>query len=238
MISAPISRALDEVATRERDAMQIFTPGASAAHGDAQSAPANRFVLDPLSAAAPAGAYFVTRDERGALLFTRDGALQLRDGTLTDAQNRPALGYAGPQAGLQPVTIDPVDARLGYARSARIESDGAVVYERPAIDPRTGARENVRVVAGYLALARFAPGTALVPADPGHAYAPAGVAPYVGRAGSDGFGAIAPFAREGSGIDVDASLQRLQEAYLALDAIRAATKAQDSIGKTAMDLVK
>ena len=139
---------------------------------------------------------------------------------------------------MAPLHADPVDEALGLVRDARIESDGSVTYERAAIDPRTGRRETRRIAMGRLALARFAPGTKLQAVDAQHAAAPAGVAPHFGRAGDGNFGEIACFARESSGIDIEAGLERLQEAYLALDAIRAAGQARFGLEKTTMDLLK
>jgi hypothetical protein len=63
------------------------------------------------------------------------------------------------------------------------------------------------------------------------------VVPHIGTARDGNFESLRPFARESSGINLDLSLQRLEDAYLALDAIRAAGKAQGSVQKTAMDLL-
>ena len=238
LISNATSRALDDIAVRERDVLQAYSPGAVSARGDVAKPFAAVPVLDPLSVAPPADAYFITTDDRGRMLFTRDGSLKIQDGALVDAHGRPMLGYSQEGAPLAPLRTDPVDAALGYTKSARIEADGTVTYERTTIDPRTGLREAQRAIAGRLALARFAPGTKLQAIDPQHVTAPLGIAPHVGHAGDGNFGAITPSAREGSGIDIDLGLQRLQEAYLALDALRAAGKAQGSVEKTAMDLLK
>jgi hypothetical protein len=148
------------------------------------------------------------------------------------------LGYANDGATLGALHADSVDVALGFAETARIEASGTVTYERATIDPRTGRRELQRAIMGRLALARFAPGTKLQAVDPQHVTAPLGIVPHIGSAGDGNFGAVTPFARESSGIDIDAGLQRLQEAYLALDAIRAAGKAQGSVEKTTMDLLK
>lgn len=238
LISNATMRALDDIAVRERDVLQAYSPGATPERSDVAKPQAAQHVLDPLSVAPPPDAYFVTSDERGRMLFTRDGSFALRDGALVDAQGRPMLGYAGEDAALVPLHADRVDAALGYAKTARIEADGSVTYERATIDPRTGRRELQRTVMGRLALARFAAGTKLQMVDPQHVAAPLGIAPHIGRAGEDNFGPVTPLARESSGIDIEAGLQRLQEAYLALDAIRAAGKAQGSAAKTVMDLLK
>jgi flagellar hook protein FlgE len=238
LISNATMRALDDIAVRERDVLQAYSPGATAQRGDVAKPQTAQPSLDPLSVVPPADSYFITSDDRGRLLFSRDGGFALHDGTLVDAQGRAILGYARDGAPLSPLQADSVDVALGYMKSARIEADGTVTYERATIDPRTGLRELQRAAMGTLALARFAPGTQLQAIDSQHAAAPAGIAPHIGRAGDGNFGAVTPFARESSGIDIDAGLQRLQEAYLALDAIRAAGKAQGSVEKTAMDLLK
>ena len=238
LISGSIAAAFDNVAVRESDVLQAYAPGAVPVRSDVGKTGTATASLDPLSVAAPTDAYFITCDDRGRALFTRDGSFAVQNGALVDAQGRPILGYAKPGAPLAPLHADSVDAALGYANTAHIASDGSVAYERSAIDPRTGQRETQVVSIGRLALARFAPGTKLQNVDPQHAVAPAGVAPHIGCAGTSGFGAVSPFTRSGSGIDIDAGLQRLQEAYLALDALRAADKAFDGTEKTAMDLLK
>lgn len=238
LISNAAARALDDVAVRERDVLQAYAPGAAPARADVARPQTAQPVFDPLCVAPPAGAYFIVSGDRGRMLFTRDGGFALHGGILVDAQGRPILGYPHDGAPLSALQADPVDAALGYVKTARIEADGTVTYERNTIDPRTGRREVQRALVGRLALARFAPGTKLQAVDPQHAAAPPGIPPHVGHAGDGNFGAVTPYARESSGIDVDLGLQRLQEAYLALDAIRAAGKAQGSLQKTAMDLLK
>lgn len=238
LISNAVTRAMDEVAVRERDVLQAYAPGAMPERGDVAKTAAFVPALDPFSVAAPDGAYLITSDDRARMLFTRDGTLSIRNGTVVDSQGRAMLGYSADGSPLEPLTVDPVDAALGFAASARIEPDGSVTYERATIDPRTGRRDVQRTSAGRLALARFAPGTKLQAVDAQHAAAPLGIMPHIGRAGDGNFGAITPFAREESGIDIDAGLQRLEEAYLALDAIRAAGAAQGAVAKTTMDLLK
>lgn len=238
LVSNATMRALDDIAVRERDVLQSYAPGATPSRGDvAQSARAD-FALDPLSVAAPPNAYFIARDEQGRLLFTRDGTFSIRDGTLVDTNGRAVLGFPHDGAPLAPLRADTVDAALGLLGSAQIEANGSVTYERSTIDPRTGARHVERAAFGRLALARFAPGTKLQSIDPQHFAAPAHIVPHVGSAGDGNFDPMQPFARERSGINIDLGLQRLEDAYLALDAIRAAAKAQGNVQKTAMDLLK
>lgn len=238
LISNATMRAMSDIASRERDVLQAYAPGANAEHGDVSQSTGSTFTMDPLSAAPPADAYFITSDERGRLLFTRDGSFALKDGALVDQAGRPILGYRSDDGALEPLRADSVDAALGFTTSARVEADGSITYDRTTVDPRTGRREVQRATLGNIALARFTPGTKLQAVDPQHVAAPAGVTPHTGKAGDGNFGAITPFARTNSGIDIDLSLQRLQDAYLALDALRAAGKARGSIEKTTMDLLK
>jgi flagellar hook protein FlgE len=238
LISSATMHALDDIAMRERDVLQAYAPGALPERGDVWKTESASAASDPLSAAPPQDAYFLTAGDGGRTIFTRDGSFSMKNGMLVDAQGRAVLGYAEDGASLAPLRADPVDTALGFTSTARIDADGTVEYERTTIDPRSGLREVRLARIGRLALARFAPGTKLQAIDAQHFSAPLGAVPHTGRAGDGNFGAIAPYARESSGIDIDRGLQRLQEAYLALDAIRAAGKAQGGIEKTAMDLLK
>lgn len=238
LISNAAMRALDDIAVRERDVLQAYKPGALPERSDVVQDAAPAFALDPLSVAAPPNSYFITQDDRGRLLFTRDGTFLLQGGALVDERGHAVLGFSEDRATLAPLRADTVDAALGLTASAQIEADGSITYERTTIDPRTGTQHSERAGFGRLALARFAPGTKLQSVDEQHVAAPAHLPPHIGRAGDGNFEQLRPFAREGSGVNIDLSLQRLQDAYLELDAIRAAGKAQRSVEKTAMDLLK
>jgi hypothetical protein len=157
---------------------------------------------------------------------------------LVDAHGRPVLGFSENGATLSPLRAERVDAALGLLTSAQIEANGAITYERTSIDPRTGAQHMERASFGRLALARFAPATKLQTVDAQHFAAPPHIVPHIGTANDGNFGALQPFARESSGVDIDLGIQRLEDAYLALDAIRAAGTVQSSAQKTAMDLLK
>lgn len=234
-----MSAALDAIAERAADVRLAFTPGAVPRRDDvATSASSSRFSLDPLSAAAPEGAYFITLDARGRAGYSRDGALAIAGGKLVDARGLPLLGRAAPGGPLAELRVDPVDAALGRARDARIEADGTFAYTRAAIDPRTGQRAVHDVHVGRVALARFPFGTKLDTADGQRFYAPHGVVPHVGLAGDGTFDALEPMRRERSRVDLDVSLARLKDAYVAFDALAAAETAKDRFGKTAMDVVK
>lgn len=225
LIADATMRALGDVAARERQAIRVFTPADPV---DESSVPA----------AAPPDAYFVTRDERGRAVFTRGGSFTVRDGTLIDASGEKVLGYASDGAPLQPLSVDPIDRALGFGKTVRIGADGSVTYERPAVDPRSLRRETHRVSIGKIALARFAPGTKLQPVDGRHLAVPSGIAPHLGTPGDGNFAQLISPLYEQHANDLDDVLQRMQEAYLAIDAIRVAGLAQDGVKKTAMDLLK
>lgn len=238
-MNASLSAALDRIAERAADVRRAFTPGAVPRYGDVATAtPSSKFALAPLSVAAPEGTYFVTRDARGRTQYSRDGAFSLSDGTLSDALKRPVLGRSAPGAALHELHVDPVDAALGVALNPRVLPDGSFVYTRAAIDPRSGTRVERDVTAGRVALARFPAATRLDGDDGSHFSAPSGVAPHVGLPGDGAFGPIVPLARERSRVDLDASLARLKDAYVAFDALAAAETARDHLSKTAMDVVK
>lgn len=216
LISDATARALENVAARERDVVQTLTPA---------------------NLAAPDGAYFLTGGERGKPLYSRDGTFSLRGGTLVDAAGREVLGLRD-DGTLAALHADPIDAALELTENARIESDGRVWYERTVVDPRSGALEAQNVPIGRLALARFAPGTKLQQADAQHASAPPEIVPHVGAAADGNFGPLRPLSRAASTGDIDRELERLQEAYMALDALRAAGVVRSGTDKTAMDLLK
>lgn len=239
MINAATQDALDRIAQRAADVQRAFTPGAVPQFGDvATDRPASRPLLDPLAVAAPQDAYFLSTDERGRTVYTRDGSFALRDGTLVGANGRDILGFTAPGSVASSLRVDAVDEALGRVTNLRVDPDGSLAYDRTVIDPRSSARERERVVVGQVALARFPAATKLGVADANHYLAPPGTLPHVGRAGDGNFSLVTPMQREESRIDFDRSLDRLEEAYVAFDALQAAHKAQGGTGKTAMDLLK
>ena len=239
MVNAAAEDALERIAQRAADVQSAFTPGATSPFGDVVTDKAvSHAALDPLSIAAPPDAYFITTDERGRTVYTRDGGLNLTGGTLVGAGGRAMLGFRSATSATSELHVDDVDAELGRVNNLRIEADGTLAYDREVIDPRTGERERERVAVGRVALARFPAATKLAATDANHFLAPAGVTPHVGRAGDGNFAHLAPMQRETSRINFDRSLERLEEAYVAFDALQAAHKARGATGKTAMDLLK
>jgi flagellar basal body rod protein FlgG len=237
-LNAAMSAALDRITERAADVRRAFTPGAVPEHDDVlTSAPSSDFALDPLAVSAPDHAYFVTTDDGGRTAYTRDGSFSLRGGALVDDSGRQVCGVRGAGDAPAQLHVDPVDESLGRLRDAHVERDGSFVYRRETIDPRTGARESQRVVVGRVVLARFPIGTRLR-GDGEEMQAPPGVAPEIGLPGDERFARLATMQRDRSRIDIDESLTRLKDAYLAFDALQAAETAKGHLGKTAMDLVK
>ncbi|MGB6985362.1 MAG: hypothetical protein WBD74_05210 [Candidatus Aquilonibacter sp.] len=239
MVNAAIQDALERIAQRAADVQRAFTPGAIPQFGDvATASAAARPALDPLSVTAPPDAYFVTTDERGRTAYTRDGGFTLHSGTLVGENGRAILGYVMHNGAASELRVDAVDEALGRVQDLRIETDGTLAYDRTVIDPRSGARERERVAVGQVALARFTAATKLNAVDANHVIPPPGTLPHLGRAGDGNFPRVTPMQREQSRIDFDRSLDRLEEAYVAFDALQAVHKVQGSTGKTAMDLLK
>lgn len=238
MVSATATRALDEISRRQQDLRSAFIPGAASERGDVARPRKSTFTLDPLSAAAPADAYFIGTDERGRQTYSRDGTFHLQDNILSDRFNQPVLGYDRNTGALAPLRVDPVDVALGRTADLQIAADGCVSYGRVAIDPASGREEQTRVLVGRLALARFSAATKLQTLDATRSLAPPNVVPHTGVAGDSNFGALATHQQEESRIDFELAVERLQEAYLAFDAMRAAHSAQGKVEKTAMDLLK
>jgi flagellar basal body rod protein FlgG len=239
MVNAATQDALDRIAQRAADVQRTFTPGAIPQFGDvATEAASSQPLLDPLSVAPPPDAYFLTTDERGRTVYSRDGGFALDGGKLVGANGRAILGFTSPTGVTSELHVDAVDEALGRVQNLRVETDGTLAYDRTVIDPRSGARERERVSVGQLALARFPAATKLSVADANHYLAPAGTLPHVGRAGDGNFSTVTPMRREESRIDFDRSLDRLEEAYVAFDALQAAHKAQGDGNKTVMDLLK
>jgi flagellar basal body rod protein FlgG len=235
-LSASLSDALDRIADRASDVRRAFVPGARPENGDVASGGAPpEFTLDPLSVAAPDGAYFVLSNA-GRTVYSQDGSFTVRDGVLTDERGDAVLGIRSPGDPLEAVRVDPVDAALGRFADVRIDEDGTLSYSRVTIDPRTGTRGTRRVAAGRIALARFPAGTKLAG---GSVFgAPAGIVPHTGVPGDGAFDRVTPNRRARSGVDLDVSLARLKDAYVAFDALQAAESAKGRLGKTAMDLLK
>jgi flagellar basal body rod protein FlgG len=238
-LSPALTEALDRIAERAADVRRAYAPGAIPQHDDvATPSGISDFTLNPLSAVAPNGSFFIVRDEQGHSLYTRDGAFALRGGSLVDASGRPVLGVRTIGGALVELRVDSIDAELGRVQSPAIDLDGNLCYYRNALDPRSGKTESQRIVAGRLALAQFPAGTRLTRSEDAANVPPAGLQPQIGVANEGDFGALTPMHRERSRIDIDRSLARLKEAYLAFDALQAAEAAKAHLGKTSMDLLK
>lgn len=239
VIDAATQRVLETIQQRAQDVQRAYTPGAEASFDDVVARrPADRAAIDPLSTVPPQDARFLIAGDRGSTLYTRDGCFAIENATLVGSDGRPILGFTHGNSALGALHVDAVDAALGRVMNARIEPDGSLAYDRRTFDPRTGAQETQRVVVGRVALARFPAATRLIPVDANHGAAPAGVEAHVGRPGDGNFLPLETLRRSGSGIEMDRSLERLEDAYLAFDAMQAARKAQGATAKAAMDLLK
>lgn len=235
-VSPAVATALERIDARAADVYRAFTPGAQPTFDDVARAETSYTDTDPLSVAPPEHAYFVERAATGEMRYGRNGSFTMRDGILSSARGGPVLGYCR-DGKLREIRMDPVDVALGRASEIRVTSDGSVVYERNVVDPRTGASEERKVIAGRIALARFPAGTRLREDGDG-LVAPDGILPQIGSPDEGGFGAIAPTRRQSSGVDVDAGIDRLRLAYLDFDAVAAAYRARYDEAKSAMDVVK
>jgi len=242
LISSTLSDAMDRIASRAQDALSAYGTGATPLHNDVvDSTQVPLRASDPLSVVAPTSSYFVTRTAEGAQRYTRDGAFHLDGDALMTADGAHVLGFASGTArgGVPvPLRLDARDVALGRASEVRVESDGSVAYTRTSIDPRSGERQIERVCAGTVALARFPAGTAPMRVDATHAGAPAGVAPHLGTPADGTFAGLATYARDPGNIDLNASLAKLSEAYLAFSALRTAQQARFGSMRTATELVK
>ncbi len=239
MIGAAAVDVLQRIAQRADDVLGAYAPGAFPARGDVRAAAPPQKVDDPLSVAAPADAWFVTSDSAGRRAYTRAGSFAIDpDGTLRGGDGAAVLGFTGGDIVPSPVVLPEPDRTLGRCADLRIESDGTLAYTRSTIDPRTRERSAERVAVSALALARFPAGSAPQRLDGTHVAAPDGVVPHLGRASDGVFGPLTTYARDGGGLDLDAGLARLSEAYLTFRAVAAANRAGLSDEKTALDLVK
>jgi hypothetical protein len=239
MISAATSDALERIATRASDVLSAYTSGFEPQRSDAASDAVHyERSLDPLSVVAPERNYFLV-ERGGATRFTRDGTFTFADGTLRTRDGAAVLGLVQDEGGApRPLEIDPIDRALGRAGAERVEADGSVSYARTTIDPRSGERRVERVTVGRVALARFPAGTQALRVDGTHVDAPRGVAPLVGAPSDGNFGPLRTCARDAGRLDLLAGLQRLQEAYLSFEALRAAQHARGGLERTTLDLVK
>jgi hypothetical protein len=216
--------ALKRIADRANDVLAAFSPGAMPRFADVSGTAAPLPSDDPLSVAAPAGAWFVTLDDRGTRTYTRAGTFLLGTPNGGDA--------------VGPLRLPEPDRTLGRGADVHLEDDGVLAYTRASIDPRTRERSLERVVVGCVALARFPAGGNPQRLDATHFGAVAGVVPHIGAPGDGTFAALVTRARDIGNVDIDAGLERLSEAYLAFSALQAANTAQGAGSKVVMDLLK
>jgi flagellar basal body rod protein FlgG len=241
VIDPAVADAFARIGARQQDLLDAFRPGFEPRANDAAArAPQRVPSLDPLSVVAPEGAYFVSAGPDGKVRLSRDGSFRFAGGELRAADGALALGFPlGERRGAPvPLRVDPVDAALGRVADPRISADGTVSYLRTTVDPRGAERRSERVALGRLVLARLPAGTQPVRLDATHVAAPAGVAPLAGVPADGTFPPLVTNASDLGRVDPAAGLQRLQEAYLAFEALQAAHRARGGTEQTTLDLVK
>jgi len=226
------------IEARRRDVAHADVAGFTPEAGDVTGPTRVVAWRDPLAVVAPEGTYFLTGDGSGAIAYGRDGGFAVKDGWLCAAGGTRVLGFPDGGRALAPLRIDPHDAALGGVGRPRIDPDGAFVYDRLAIDPRSGDRRAERVTVGRVALARFPAGTQPVRLDATRVKAPPGVAPRIGSPGTSGFPVLLTQARDLGRLDLLAGLERLDDAYIAYGAMRTAFRGRMGAEKAVMDLVK
>jgi flagellar basal body rod protein FlgG len=240
MLAAPAADALRRIAERANDVLAAYTPGAFPQRSDVAAPAAPAYSSDPLSVAAPPGAWFVT-SAGGERTFTRDGTFHVApDGALQTAGGAAVLGFSGDPGSSVPtdLRLPEPDHTLGRCTDLRLESDGTLAYTRAAIDPRTREQTVERAVVGRLALARFPAGGVPERIDANRYRTPAGVVPHLGTAEDGTFGPLATYARDSGSVDLNAGLAKLSEAYVAFMALAAAQNAGRAGERAALDLVK
>lgn len=175
----------------------------------------------PLTCEAPPGAFLVFDARDGGRSYVRAAALTVREGCLVDGDGLPLLGY--PQGAAEGVVgelrITGRDGLLSRAVALRIERDGSIRYARRTLDAQ-GSAATQWIALGRLALATFEDGVARI-----------------GAPGERAIPLLEPRV-QGGRVDLPRALERLQEAYLQLDALRAARTAQDAGDRTALGIVK
>jgi flagellar basal body rod protein FlgG len=239
MLGASALDALQRIADRASDVLAAYHPGAFPLHADVANARPPLPSSDPLSVAAPPDAWFVVSGENGARTFTRAGNFHIGDdGTLRTAAGDAVLGTTAGASTPVPLRVAEPDRILGRSADMRIAADGTVSYTRASIDPRTRERTVEPVALGRIALARFPAGSAPQRVDATHCSGVPGVVPHVGAPADATFAPLATSARDAGNVDLDASLQRLTEAYVAFSALQSVHMAQGAGDKVVMDLLK
>lgn len=243
MINSGPAQALAELATRTQEMLHAYEPGYETQDDQIRSAtlarpkPSN----DPMSAAAPEGAYFVGHDASGRTFFSRDGSFGVDGGKIAWPDGSAVLGYppgAAHDGKPQRLSVDPIDVALGRTKDAHVEADGSVVYSRSVVDPKTAKTSVERVEVGRIALARFPAGTALTRIGTTRIGSPGGVVPFIASPGEGTFGSLATKSRDLGAVDFEAGLNQVREAFLALDAMSASARVDDKDAHVAMDLIK
>ena len=239
MLSAGITHALESAERRGEDLRQVFTGGAQPNYADVIRDERAELTGDPLSVVVPRGALLITGDAQRPA-YTRDGSLAVRDGVLVDSSGAPVLGFAAGDTSAIPrsLQVEKNDLLLDRVQDARVEPDGVFGYARTVVDPATAQLRTERVVIGTLALARFPAATNLHRVDATHVRGPSHLVPVVGTPNDGDFAPLRTQRHAVGRLDPDATVARLQDAYLALRALSAEERTRNAMIHGALDLVK
>jgi flagellar basal body rod protein FlgG len=239
VIDPASSDTLREIARRFDDVVHAYDPAFRPQDADVirRDGPAVVRDASPLSVAPPRGAYFlVRRDGQDAL--TQAGSFRFVGGELQTRDGADVLGFSGSGRTPHALRADPIDVALQRVTDAQIGADGSVTCRLSSLDPVTGRTRTRRVTLGRIALAALPAGTQ-PPHAAGALVRPApGTRVRVGIPGAAGFGVLATHVRELGAVDLEASLDRLREAYARFEALQAAHRSSADVEKTTMDLLK
>ncbi len=240
MIDPSSSDALARIARRADDVMHAYDPAFAPRASDVARAQGPAVVpeVDPLAVAPPHGSYFLVKQKDGQTVMTLDGGFRFADGSLQTRDGAAVLGFSGTERTPSPLRADRLDVALKRAGEPRIDAGGFVSCRLSSVDPTTGAARSRRVVIGRVALATLPAGTQPKRLDGAHLRPPPGVRIHLGVPAGGDFGALATHVRQLGGVDVQAGLDRLREAYMEFEALEAAHRSAADAEKATMDLLK
>jgi hypothetical protein len=232
--------ALNRIARRADDVMHAYDPAFRPQSPDVarSQGPALVSEADPLSVAPPRGTYFLVKQKSGETVMTLDGGFRFVDGTLQTRDGATVLGFSGTGRSPEPLRAATIDVALKRVGEPRIDGAGFVSCRLSSIDPVTGAARSRRAVVGRVALAALPAGSEPQRLDGAHLRPPKGVRIRLGVPGTGEFGVLATHVRQLGGVDMEAGLDRLREAYMEFEALEAAHRSTATIEKAAMDLLK
>ena len=236
MIDPATSEAFARIERRAEEVRQAFEPGFVPADSDVRPRSGPRQMPDasPLAVAPPEGSFFILQTPR-VRRYSRDGGFTFEKGTLRARDGAAVLGFTSMQPGrLVPLRASAVDVALGRVDDPKIDPDGTVSCTLSSVDATSGVRIVRRVALGRIALARFPAGSEV----PSGASGSERVKPMIGMPRTGAMGGLRLHVRQLGDVDLESGLERLHEAYVALEALQAAHKAHHDTDKAATDLLK